>query len=172
MFHEILNLQQIDENELNSMRQKYGLDLIELPGETICQEDENFLCEAIICSGVPLETNDEEEVQEEPTKEEQIPSKKRRRKNLDSEAEEKSPKKGRTKAMCNICGNLYAELSSHMKIHTGEKKYSCHLCPKTFTQSGHLTRHINSHLDIRKYQCEIWLVTLEIPLQKLFNNPF
>lgn len=55
--------------------------------------------------------------------------------------------------VCTICGKLVKGIQMHMLIHKGIKKYKCQYCQKSFTQSGQLKRHINSHLNIRNYSC-------------------
>lgn len=55
--------------------------------------------------------------------------------------------------VCQICGKLVKGIQMHMLIHKGIKKYKCQYCQKSFTQSGQLKRHINSHLNIRNYSC-------------------
>lgn len=56
-------------------------------------------------------------------------------------------------SQCPICGKLVKGIQMHMLIHTGEKRHKCSYCSKSFTQSGQLKRHINSHLNIRNYKC-------------------
>lgn len=64
-------------------------------------------------------------------------------------------KKSLKGSQCSICGKIVIGISMHMMIHSGTKKFSCQYCPKTFTQSGQLKRHVNSHLDIRNYECPV-----------------
>lgn len=56
-------------------------------------------------------------------------------------------------SQCSVCGKIVKGIQMHMLIHSGLKKHNCPYCPKTFTQSGQLRRHINSHLNIRNYEC-------------------
>lgn len=55
--------------------------------------------------------------------------------------------------MCQVCGKLVKGLHMHMLIHKGIKRFHCEYCTKSFTQSGQLKRHVNSHLNIRNYSC-------------------
>lgn len=58
-------------------------------------------------------------------------------------------------SQCSICGKIVKGIQMHMLIHSKVKKHSCNYCPKTFTQSGQLKRHVNSHLNIRNYECPV-----------------
>lgn len=56
-------------------------------------------------------------------------------------------------SQCPVCGKLVKGIQMHMLTHSGEKRHKCSYCTKSFTQSGQLKRHINSHLNIRNYKC-------------------
>ena len=49
-------------------------------------------------------------------------------------------------SMCSVCEKtLKGGLTFHMKIHTGDKSYSCNLCTLAFTQQGVWRRHMIRH---------------------------
>jgi uncharacterized Zn-finger protein len=80
--------------------------------------------------------------------------------NEDSQINPIEPKKSSQKSlksnsgtMCQVCGKLVKGIQMHMLIHKGIRKFQCEYCTKSFTQSGQLKRHINSHLNIRNYSC-------------------
>lgn len=61
------------------------------------------------------------------------------------------------KEMCSICGHEFpvSHMAFHMKVHEGQKPYSCPICGKRFGYKNNMKSHIKLHAGIKPYQCSI-----------------
>ncbi|XP_055607435.1 zinc finger and BTB domain-containing protein 24-like isoform X2 [Uranotaenia lowii] len=65
---------------------------------------------------------------------------------------------GDGKFPCNRCEKSFStktNLNRHLASHDGRKPYTCEICQKGFTQSGSLKQHMMIHDQIRPYVCEV-----------------
>ncbi|XP_005162831.2 myoneurin isoform X1 [Danio rerio] len=70
--------------------------------------------------------------------------------------EEVKPVQDKHRPICNICGNLFSEMSSlrrHMRIHKGLKPYQCTLCTRSFRQGNQLKTHMRIHTGEKPFTC-------------------
>ncbi|XP_055605445.1 uncharacterized protein LOC129753637 [Uranotaenia lowii] len=78
--------------------------------------------------------------------------------NLKSE-ESKTAKVKSLPYICEICNKAFklpSSLTSHLKVHSEERKYICQDCGNTFKRVEHLRIHVNAvHLKKKPYSCDI-----------------
>lgn len=50
---------------------------------------------------------------------------------------------------CPVCGLLINSkrfnFKQHLKIHTGEKPFTCNICNRSFRQKAHMVKHVTTH---------------------------
>ncbi|XP_017052947.2 transcription factor hamlet [Drosophila ficusphila] len=69
------------------------------------------------------------------------------------------PQRNKDRYTCKFCGKVFprsANLTRHLRTHTGEQPYKCKYCERSFSISSNLQRHVrNIHNKERPFKCEI-----------------
>ena len=71
---------------------------------------------------------------------------------------QRTPKPPAKRHVCPMCDKIMgsrSDLVKHVRIHTGEKPYSCGYCPARFTQLGSLRAHETRHTGVKPFKCDI-----------------
>ncbi|XP_071945496.1 histone-lysine N-methyltransferase MECOM-like isoform X2 [Antedon mediterranea] len=67
--------------------------------------------------------------------------------------------RGKDRYTCKYCGKLFprsANLTRHLRTHTGEQPYSCKYCDRSFSISSNLQRHVrNIHNKEKPFKCPL-----------------
>ncbi|KAL1115816.1 hypothetical protein AAG570_006106 [Ranatra chinensis] len=67
--------------------------------------------------------------------------------------------KGKDRYACKFCGKVFprsANLTRHLRTHTGEQPYKCKYCERSFSISSNLQRHVrNIHNKEKPFKCPL-----------------
>uniref|UniRef100_A0A182SP79 C2H2-type domain-containing protein n=1 Tax=Anopheles maculatus TaxID=74869 RepID=A0A182SP79_9DIPT len=70
-----------------------------------------------------------------------------------------APGKVKDRYSCKYCGKVFprsANLTRHLRTHTGEQPYKCRYCERSFSISSNLQRHVrNIHNKERPFKCHL-----------------
>ncbi|XP_027553025.1 transcriptional repressor CTCFL isoform X1 [Neopelma chrysocephalum] len=67
--------------------------------------------------------------------------------------QKKGEKEGFSCCFCTFTSARLSNLKRHLKTHSDEKRYLCHLCPKAFRTATLLHNHVNTHTGTKPYKC-------------------
>lgn len=84
--------------------------------------------------------------------------KQKSKKRVAATATEGKEAKKKNSFKCSVCSRAFgrrSHLTTHMRMHTGERPFKCETCGKLFTQRGNLTLHKRLHTGARPFKCDV-----------------
>ncbi|XP_051572830.1 transcription factor E4F1-like [Myxocyprinus asiaticus] len=166
-YQEIIQIQVVDEN--GQIQQ-----VVSQPQTATVVEADNLICQAIINSGIALETEASEAAEQaeaqSPKAIQQAPEAAARlteiqvteecvesvaEETLDSSMKEGKPSESKL-YKCPHCERMFktlAYLRVHVKGHVGYKPFKCIICQKDFLTGYVLKKHMETHVSQRRYKC-------------------